>query len=151
MSSPLTVSLDAALALAVWGLGGAIIGELYPFSTVPMYAAVGADGRRTEGAIPIFLADGKRVPVDQFRGFSGEDPDDIGFEFRCRARTGCSSYPSSMPDDTWISAWVHGHWSGGEPGPVPVQFGYVRVRSLSEGGFEVRDLEVLWEGRAWPR
>ena len=143
------VPTHASLAFGIWLAAGAIIGDHFPFSTVDMYAGV-AQERRVETAVPIVLVDGVPGSIEDFVGFQGEAPDAIGFEYRCRPRTGCKSFPSSMPDDTWIRTWVENHWDPSTTGTTKIQFGYQTVRA-TESGFEPGEIEVVWEGSASPK
>jgi hypothetical protein len=147
MTAPLFATRTTAWAsMLLWGTGGAVFGDRFPFSTVPMYAHTA----RVEAAVPVVFANGERARIEDYTRITGEDPSAIGYEARCRPRVGCKAYPSSMPDDLWTRVWVENHFEA-DPAPDDANadtlvFGYRWVRHGPEG-FEVGDLDVLWVGQ----
>lgn len=130
----------ALAALCAYGAASLWLGDVFPFSPYRMYAAAAG---RTEGAVPVFLAEDKPADVTAFEGFSGPDPD----------RMHPPGYPCSME---WkieeAKRWVGGHRAaaGTAPGPSRVAWGF-RIVSLDRAGRLSQRIEIVSEGRAWPR
>lgn len=141
----------AIVAFVAYGISAGILGEVFPFSQVQMYAHVGDDEGRPDAAVPQFFADGKLAEPSDYVGFRGGDPDDITPWYRCREATGtCASLPCSMgyiPDAA--AAWVREHPAGeGAPeGPVQVTYAYLMIESRG-AATPTFERVVVWQGTA---
>jgi hypothetical protein len=121
--------------------GGLLLGETFPFSRFSMYANV---GRRTESAVPVFLADGVVTEPSRYERFQGLELSRVLLQ---------KTQPSSLQYKTddgyrWISR--HVAQDGERAGPVRFAAGYVTVR-LSPAGELTHETHILTEGHAWSR
>jgi len=137
----------ALVAFAVWTAASLLIGEMFPFSRVSMYAKM---GDRSSGAIPVFLEDGRDANIRDFRLFAGGPVEDIAPGYRCRAEGGCVTYACSMEfiPRTDIE-WMRLHWTETLPdGGTPVTYVY-RLLTVSDGAASIAESSVVWRGLAW--
>ena len=128
------IAISAGL---IYTLGCWLWGGRFPFYKFELYAAAGG---RTEGAVPIFLADDKECPIWKYTGFSGFD--DRTFDY--------SGVPTSVQ---WMveeaARWVKEHpLADREEGPVHVAFGFRYLKVGEDGRIEQRIL-IQGRGRAW--
>lgn len=126
----------ALLACGIYITGALLFDELFPFSRYAMYADIGG---RTQGAIPLFLADGQAAEPQDYAAFYGLSPE----RFFAPEGVACSlNYIV-----TERAAWVGAH-PATAPGPIQVQVGFTLV-TLRDGGLSQERL-ILQEGSAWP-
>ena len=127
----------AAVALVAYVVIALIVGEWFPFSRFSMYSTL---GRRTEGAVPVLLADGVVARARDFDRYVGLEAQALGPGTRP-----CSMNYRVDEDRRWIASH-----SGTTPGPVRIEYGYVPVR-ISQGRVLRGPVDVVARGRAWPR
>jgi hypothetical protein len=133
------------IAFLVYAAGSWILGEVYPFSRFDMYAS---SAGRSEGAVPVFLVDGKDIDITDYDLFTGIDPD---------LRTLLPpDVPCSMEYIVRDAArWIAEHRAAPHQpdGPAKITIGY-RILSIddSAGASTLRErMRIVAEGRAWPR
>jgi hypothetical protein len=131
--------LAAVVACAAYVVGSLALGERFLFSRYAMYADL--EGR-SEGAVPVFLSGDRPVDPSSFDAFEGIDPEAL--------------LPKGIPCSTeYVVAaaqrWIAGHPSTGRSASsaVPFKVGYEVLRI--EGGALHERLEIVAEGRAWPK
>lgn len=138
------VATCAVFFLVSWGTG-----DFFPFTQVPMYSGVGAQGPRETAAIPMFFVDGHRSDIRHFHRFQGPPSTDMVPWAGCRSNGKCYPLPCSMsfiPEDD--ARWVKDH-AGDEPGPVRATYAYLMLTPDGSGGYK-HSYDVMWEGTAWP-
>lgn len=128
----------AFFAFAAYLLFSLTLGIRFPFSTYPMYAD---SGGRTEGAVPLFLANGQAVNITDFVNFQGIDPDAI-----LPAGIACSMHYRVEEARQWLRH--HAAPTGTAKGPIAIQIGYRIVRL--DGNRPIAWSErIVAQGTAW--
>jgi hypothetical protein len=131
------MALYSVGAFLLYVAGAVLFGDTFPFSRFSMYADF-----RKQGAVPVFLAGGRPVPVRDFESFFGIDPDGM--------------YPRGFPCSLqWriyeAQRWIAQHTA---PSPtersVPVQWGF-KVVTVDDAGRVREDVRIVSEGVACPR
>jgi hypothetical protein len=146
----------ALAGFAVFVCGSAVTGDFFPFTQVPMYAAVGANGVRTTAAVPVFLVNGVRADIrDYDRFLSAADTADMLPWARCRAVGGCDALPCSMNyvvdnDRRWVLDHAAQSTSTGANATVPVTYAYLLLEQRPDGTVS-EELRTVWTGSALPR
>jgi hypothetical protein len=131
------------IAFVVYAAGSWILGEVYPFSRFDMYAS---SAGRSEGAVPVFLVEGREVDVTDYDLFSGIDPDAL-----LPPDVPCSMEYVVRDAARWIAS--HRKSETQPEGPVTITIAY-RILSIDEtdGASTLRErTRVVAEGRAWRR
>lgn len=141
------LSLTSALVYIALAL---LLPEVYPVSLFAMYANLGAEGARSEGAVPLALVGDTRVDPHDYQHFHGDSPDAILPDYRCRKNGGCKSYPCSIGFiPIRAAAWMRERMSSSPPPDAhQLVYKYRIIQLRNDGTLDETD-EIVWEGLAW--
>jgi hypothetical protein len=131
------ISLYAVAGFAVYIAGSLWLGEFFPFSLFNMYAAI-----RDEGAVPVFLAEGRPAKIEEFSSFWGIDTDGMLPEgFQC----------SLVWEVHEAQRWIEDHRASAPVRKgVRVEWGYRMVRVEPSGELK-ENIKVVSKGKALRR